>query len=201
MVHNFTPLLLIVSCSAPELAPQTDLAGAQPIASGPLIEETSTVFPTSAWTAAVPLTLVGAGGKKLAILDKLGVRVEVMQVREGRILVNCTGCEAASSGAEGWMPRGVLWGSLSAPEDNNPSEKDPLSLALGLRAQWSSGLNIPKEMTGDMLCAIADRGWTVTANQAVASHQGGEIKLQRRGSEWTLTSISPPPTPIAGSCG
>ncbi len=200
-MHNFTPLFLIVSCSAPELAPQTDLAGAQPIASGPLIEETSSAFPVSAWTAAVPLTLVAPGGKNLAVLDKLGVRVEVLQVRQGRILVNCTGCEATSGGAEGWMPKGVLWGALPAPETKSPSEKDPLSLALGLRSQWMSGLGLPEGVSGDTLCAIADQGWTVTTNQAVASHAGGEIKLQRRGSEWTLTSISPPPTPIEGSCG
>ena len=84
---------MIVSCSAPELAPQTDLAGAQPVASGPLIEDVSTDLPASAWTAAVPLTLVAPGGKNLVVLDKLGVRVEVTQIRQGRILVQCTGCE------------------------------------------------------------------------------------------------------------
>ena len=200
-MHNFTPLFLIVSCSAPELAPQSDLAGAQPIASGPLIEETSSDLPVSAWTAAVPLTLVAPGGKNLAVLDKLGVRVEVLQVREGRILVRCTGCEDSSRGAEGWMPKGVLWGALPAADTRNPSEKDPLSLALGLRSQWAAGLGVPDGMTGDALCVIADQGWTVTANQAVASHAGAEIKLQRRGSEWTLTSISSPSSPISGTCG
>lgn len=200
-MHNFTLLFSIVSCSAPELAPQTDLAGAQPIASGPLIEETSTTFPATAWTAAVPLTLVAPGGKNLAVLDKLGVRVEVLQVRQGRILVNCTGCADSSTGAEGWMPKGVLWSSFPAPSTADPSAKDPLSLALGLRAQWGSGVGIPEGMSGDTLCAIADQGWTVTPNQAVASHGGGEIKLQRRGSSWALAGISPPPSPISGSCG
>ena len=200
-MHNFTPLFLIVSCSAPELAPQTDLAGAQPVASGPLIEETSSVLPVSAWTAAVPLTLVAPGGKNLAILDKLGVRVEVTQVRQGRILVQCTGCEGTSKGAEGWMPKGVLWAALAGPEDATPTAKDPLTLALNLRAQWMRGVGVPDGTTADKLCAVADHGWTVTANQAVAAHSGGEIKLQRRGADWTLTSISPPTTSLSGVCG
>ena len=200
-MHNFTPLLLIVSCSAPELAPQTDLAGVQPIASGPLIEETSSDFPASAWTAAVPLTLVAPGGKNLAVIDNLGVRVEVLQIREGRILVNCTGCEGAGAGAEGWMPRGVLWGALPAATEPEPREKDPLSLGLRLRTQWASGSGLPDGVESDTLCAIVDHGWTVTANQAIARHGGGEIKLQRRGSTWTLTGISQPPSPVAGGCG
>ena len=200
-MHNFTPLFLIVSCSAPELAPQTDLAGAQPIAAGPLIEETSSGFPVSAWTAAVPLTLVAPGGKNLAVLDKLGVRVEVLQVRQGRILVNCTGCEPATRGAEGWMPKGVLWSALPAPKTTSPSEKDPLSLALGLRSQWMTGVGLPEGATADVLCAIADQGWAITTNQAVASQADGEIKLQRRGSTWTLTSISLPSASVDGGCG
>ncbi len=161
----------------------------------------STDLPASAWTAAVPLTLVAPGGKNLVVLDKLGVRVEVTQIRQGRILVQCTGCEGTSKGAEGWMPKGVLWSALPAPKAETPSAKDPLTLALNLRAQWMTGAGVPENATANDLCVVADHGWSVTANQAIAAHAGGEIKLQRRGAEWTLTSISPPTTSISGGCG
>jgi len=197
----FTPVFLIVACSAPNLAPQTDLAGAQPVASGPLIEEQSITFPSPAWTAAVPLTIVAPGGENLAVLDKLGVRVEVLQVREGRILVNCTGCTGSAKGAEGWMPRGVLWGQLPAPQSPSPKTKDPLSLALMLRAQWAGGVGLPDGADPNAFCASIDRGWEIEDSQAVVTHDNGEIKLQRAGSDWSLTRLDPPPPPQSGSCG
>jgi len=197
----FTLVFLIVACSAPNLAPQTDLAGAQPVADGPLIEDQSNGFPASAWTAAVPLTIVAPGGENLAVLDKLGVRVEVLQVREGRILVNCTGCTGTAKGAEGWMPKGVLWGALPSPENTEPTTKDPLSLALKLRAQWASGSGLPEGADPNAYCASIDQGWTIEDSQAVVTHQNGEIKLQRAGSDWSLTRLDPPPPPQSGSCG
>lgn len=190
-----TPLFLIVACSAPELAPQTDLAGAAPVASGPLIEDQSVEFPAPAWTAAVPLTLVAPGGSNLAVLDRLGVRVQVLQVREGRILVQCSGCSGEAEGAEGWMPRGVLWAGPPTP----PSEKDPLSLVLGLRASWLE--RPPSGLTADQACAIADSGWRVEPNRAVAEAMGGSLVLKRIGSDWAMVESTAPTRASARGCG
>ena len=197
----FTPVFLIVACSAPELAPQTDLAGAQPVASGPLIEEQHSTLPTSAWTAAVPLTIVAPGGENLAVIEKLGVRVKVLQVREGRILVECTACDGAARGKEGWMPKGVLWGALPAEEGDSPSAKDPLTLALKTRARWASGIGLPEGSNPHAYCAAIDTGWELQDSQAIVRHQNGEIRLTRSGSTWTISRFDPPPPPQSGSCG
>jgi len=194
-VKLITPLFLIVACSAPELAPQTDLAGAAPVAPGPLIEDQSIEFPAPAWTAAVPLTLVAPGGSNLAVLDRLGVQVQVLQVREGRILVQCSGCSGDAEGAEGWMPRGVLW---SGPP-NPPSSKDPLSLVLGLRSTWAE--SPPSGLTADQACAIADSGWRVEPNRAVAEAMGGTLVLKRIGADWALVESSAPTRAPARGCG
>ncbi len=197
----FTPVFLILACSAPELAPQTDLAGAQPLASGPAIEAQNTPLPSAAWTAAVPLTLVAPGGANLVILDRLGVRVEVIQIREGRILVQCTGCTADSANAEGWMPRGVLWAELPLDDDATLQASDPLTLALRLRARWAKGIGIPTGSTADAMCAAIDQGWKIDANQAVVTHGGGEIKLSRTGAHWRLSQTDPAPASPTRGCG
>ena len=190
-----TPVFLIVACSAPELAPQTDLAGAQPIASGPLIEDQAIDFPAPAWTAAVPLTLVAPGGSNLAVLDRLGIRVEVSQVRQGRILVRCLGCDGEVSGAEGWMPRGVLWAGPSA----DGSTKEPLSVALQLRAVWAK--EPPAGLTSDQACALVDSGWTIEPNRATAELGGGSLLLERTGADWAFVSARAPTGAVSGGCG
>jgi hypothetical protein len=200
-VLKITLLFLIVSCSAPELATQTDLAGAQPIASGPLFEEQGITLPSAAWTAAVPLTLVAPGGANLAILDRLGVRVEVSQVRSGRVLVRCSGCTGTAMNAEGWLPRGVLWAPLPSPTEAEPTAKDPLSLSLSLRAQWAAGIGLPEGSTADAFCGAIDQGWRVDTNQAVVEHEGGKIKLVRTGADWAMVQQDTPPATTAGSCG
>jgi hypothetical protein len=199
-VKLIIPVFAIVACSAPELAPQTDLAGAQPVNSGPLIEDQSNTYPVNAWTAAVPLTLVAPGGTNIVILEKLGVRVDVIQVRVGRILVQCTGCEGEYAGAEGWMPRGVLWAALSAesaPED----AKDPLTLALQYRAWWASGAPAPKGFSPEQACALSDGGWRLEPNLAVAESGGGKLVLKRTGANWSLAEAIAPTVPVSGSCG
>lgn len=183
------------------MAPQTDLAGAMPVASGPNIEDTARNLPMSAWTAAVPLTLVAPGGKNLVVIDKLGLRVEVHQIREGRVLVRCTGCDDPHAGAEGWMPRGVLWSELPAADPETAEAKDPLSLALSLRSAWASGAKTPDGTTPALLCAIIDKGWEIGENQARARLNEHEIVLQRRGATWALSSIAASNAAVEGDCG
>jgi len=190
-----------MACSAPELAPQTDLAGAQPIANGPLIEQQSGTPPFSAWTAATPLTLVAPGGANLAIIDKLGVRVEVQQIRAGRILVRCTGCIGTARDAEGWMPRGVLWGTLPDNQHNIREATDPLTVALAARARWAQSNNLPDGVTADTMCAMVDRGFSAEASQAYVEVGGGRIRLTRTGADWSIVEIKAPNQPVPGSCG
>lgn len=190
-----------MACSAPELAPQTDLAGAQPIANGPLVEDHKGPTPFSAWTAATPLTLVAPGGANLAIIDKLGVRVEVQQIRTGRILVRCTGCTGVAQNAEGWMPRGVLWNALSPEHHNVTQATDPLTVALAARARWANGTDLPADVTSDTLCALIDGGFTAEASQAIAEGGGGTIRLARIGADWSVAEVQPPNQPLSGTCG
>ena len=189
-----------MACSAPELAPQTDLAGAQPIASGPLIEQQSANTPFSAWTAATPLTLVAPGGANLAIIDKLGVRVEVQQIRAGRILVRCTGCTGNARDAEGWMPRGVLWGTLPPDQHSIVEATDPLTVALAARSRWAQGKDLPADVSADTMCAMVDQGFSVEASQAYVEVGGGKIRLSRNGADWSIAEIAVPSQPVPGSC-
>jgi hypothetical protein len=131
----------------------------------------------------------------------LGVRVEVEQVRVGRILVRCTGCTGESKNAEGWMPRGVLWVQTPPSGDVIGSTKDPLTLALNLRARWSLKKDLPLNANEDALCAILDNGFKVDASQAIATLGGGAVRLKRVGADWTLDSVVPPTEVVAGSCG
>jgi hypothetical protein len=197
----FTPVLFFISCSAPELAPQTDLAGAQPVANGPLAENHSGAPPFSAWTAATPLTLVAPGGANLAIIENLGVRVEVLQIREGRILVQCTGCTGESSGAEGWMPRGVLWTALEADTATAITATDPLTVALKNRALWAQAKNLPPNGSSDAMCAMVDHGFDAEASQAISTLGGGKIRLARKGADWSVVEFIAPNTAVTGSCG
>ena len=196
-----TPVFIFVACSAPELAPQTDLAGAQPVANGPLAEDQTGATPFSAWTAATPLTLVAPGGANLAIIERLGVRVEVEQIREGRILVRCVGCTGSAKGAEGWMPRGVLWTSIDADATENPSAADPLTTALYARSQWEKGVNLPQGATKDAMCALIDQGFEIQASQAVSEANNGRIRLSRVGATWSVAEASAPTSPPQGTCG
>ncbi len=197
----FTPVLFFVACSAPELAPQTDLAGAQPVANGPLAEDYTGATPFSAWTAATPLTLVAPGGANLAIIEHLGVRVEVQQIREGRVLVQCTGCTADANGAEGWMPRGVLWTALPIVQGEQISATDPLTVALQQRAAWAQGQNLPTNASADAMCAMVDQGFKAEASQAISELAGGRIRLARVGADWSVAEAIAPNTDVKGSCG
>ena len=183
------------------MAPQTDLAGAQPVANGPLAENHAGAPPFSAWTAATPLTLVAPGGANLAIIEKLGVRVEVQQVREGRILVRCSGCTGESANAEGWMPRGVLWTALEPGSSATVTATDPLTVALKSRARWAQNQNLPEGVSADTMCALVDQGFKAEASQAISEAGNGQIRLARVGANWSVADFIAPNTSVTGSCG
>jgi hypothetical protein len=199
-VKRVVPYLLLSACWAPELAPATELAGSQRIGTGGIAAESvADKPPFSAWTAAAPLTLVGPGGSNVSVLDRFGMRVEVLQIRSGRIRVRCTSCGENTKDAEGWLPRNVLWMQPAAGSDPEPSARDPLTVLLALRARWAAGQDVPEGTTADALCWLADHGISVDAGAAIGSAGDGQIHFQRLGATWKMTSLQTP-TSAAWSC-
>ncbi len=195
------PFLFLLACSAPELAPATELAGSQRIATSGIAAETvPSKPPFSAWTAAAPLTLVGPGGTNLGIMDRFGMRVEVLQVRTGRVRVQCTSCTGEAKDAQGWLPRNVLWVQPSPQADPQPSGRDPLTVLLALRARWAAGQGVPEGTSADALCWLADHGVSVDAGAGTGSAGDGQIHLQRLGANWNLKKLVPPTTPPGWTC-
>lgn len=112
--------------------------------------------PFTAWTARAPLTLVGPGGVTVTVLRRLGVRVEVLQVLDGRMRVRCEGCEggAAGTGPEGWLPLDAV----RAADDHGVPD-DALSTLLRQRAAWTGGRGLPAGAAPSALCELVDRGF------------------------------------------
>lgn len=187
------PILLLCHCTAPVLAPATELAGSQRIATkGTPAESVADKTPFSAWTSAAPLTLVGPGGSNVTIMERFGMRVEVLQIRSGRVRVRCTSCSPPNQNAEGWLPRDVLWVLPAQMPASSPIAKDPLTVLLGLRYRWSAGHDLPPEATPNTMCWLADQGVAVDAGAAVMRAGGGEIFLQRKGADWALSHATAP---------
>jgi hypothetical protein len=191
--------LLLHACTAPELAPPAELAGSLPVGtSGTPVETLDTPPPFPAWTTATPLTLVAPGGANVGVLERVGVRVKVLQIRAGRIHVLCTGCEGLSEGGEGYLPRDVLWAAPVAAAEAPSSGDDPLSLLLAHRARWAVGLDLPEGGTASAMCWLVDQGLTVEGSRAASERGGGSLVLQRTGAIWRLTEAAPPSTAPEG---
>jgi hypothetical protein len=194
--------LFSVACSAPVLAPSAELAGTQPVGtSGTPIETLSALPPFPAWTTATPLTLVAPGGKNLGVLEKVGVRVEVLQIRAGRVHVRCTGCTESAQDAEGYLPRQVLWAAAEAARAPPAQGEDPLSLLLAHRSRWASGADLPAGASPAQMCWLADQGIAVDGGRASSSTGGGILLIQRTGASWSLSTAQPPTqAPADWSC-
>ncbi len=175
------------------MAPTAELAGSLPVGtSGTPIETLDTPPPFPAWTTATPLTLVAPGGANVGVLDRVGIRVEVLQIRAGRIHVRCDGCEGRAQRAEGYLPRQVLWAAPPQPTQRPESGADPLSLLLSYRAHWASGQDLPDGTTAAAMCWLTDQGVAVDGAIASVERGGGRLQLQRKGASWELTEIRPP---------
>ena len=59
---------------------------------------------------------------------------------------------------------------------------------------------LPDGAAAHALCAAADQGWKVDANQAVIQHSEGELKLKRTGANWSLAQRDQPLTSTGGRC-
>jgi len=115
-----------------------------------------------------------------------------LQIRAGRIHVSCTACDGEAAGAEGYLPRGVLWMSPAAAQSTPDADDDPLSLLLAQRARWAEGLDLPAGTTAAAMCWLADSGIAIDGNKAEGEAGGGSLKFQRRGASWRLTNATPP---------
>jgi len=186
-------LALLAACWAPAEAP----SGPDPGDGAPLAADTQgfPAPPFTAWTAAAPTTIVGPGGTPLRLLERGGVRVEVLQVLPERVRVSCTGC--AEAPVQGWLQSGAIWWP-SAPV---PVALDhPLRRALELRQAWAEGSLAPPEgVTADALCALVDGGWQ---GADPPTWQQGEARLLLRFADgrWLPPELHGAPAPAPGAC-
>ncbi len=195
--------LSLSACSAPVIAPSAELAGSQPVGSnGVAVESVQSTPPFSAWTTATPLTLVAPGGDNLGVLERVGIRVEVLQIRAGRIHVSCTGCEEKAKDAQGYLPRQVLWAAPPLGATAPQTAEDPLSLLLAHRSRWAAGHDLPEGTTAAAMCWLADQGVTIDGSKASSLSGNGSLLLQRTGASWRLTEVQGPASaPGDWACG
>ncbi|MEC8423480.1 MAG: hypothetical protein VX000_06860, partial [Myxococcota bacterium] len=140
------PVTPDVAAPTPHPAPPPEPASPHrpPAPPGPMPEVVPTPTeripgaPFTAWTTTAPLTLVAPGGRPVATLQRLGVRVEVEQVLEARLRVRCTGCVGDARGAEGWVQPGQLRAARTGGETH-----DPLIGGLKRRAGWAGRRDLP----------------------------------------------------------
>jgi hypothetical protein len=143
--------------------------------------------PFTAWTTTAPLTLVAPGGRPVATLRRLGVRVEVQQVLDARVRVTCTGCEGDAKDAEGWLQRGNLRAARTGGRDH-----DPLIGGLKRRAGWAGRRDLPPGAEPAALCALVDHGFTLDGPVATWEYAGGRLVLSWRDGAWSQTDITAP---------
>lgn len=159
--------------------------------------------PFTAWTARAPLTLVGPGGVTVEVVRRVGVRVEVLQVLDGRMRVRCEGCEGGSpgTGPEGWLPLDAVRAA-----DDHGEPDDALSALLRQRAAWAGGRGLPEGVGASPLCELVDRGFALPPGGRVLEElvldAGDEIRASFSWEEgaWTLVEISGVPTQGAWTC-
>lgn len=142
--------------------------------------------PFTAWTVTAPLTLVGPGGTNLAIIDRLGVRVEVEQVLEGRMRVRCAAIGAGEE-LEGWLPLDTVRAvGLLGPAS------DPLGAALRQRATWAGGAELPSGADTHGMCALIDHGFTLARDgrSATWSSPPASLELAYQSEGWSIGEVT-----------
>lgn len=153
------PLLLLLACWAPDrdgpAAPGSSTGAwtdEEPPAPAP---PPAPPPPFPAWTVRAPASIVGPGGDPLALLERAGVRVEVLQVMPHRVRLRCDGCLPPHQGVEGWLQVEMLWW----PERGALPADHPLARTLALRERVASGALALGEAGPAALCALLDAGW------------------------------------------
>ena len=131
---------------------------------------------------------MGPGGTAVAHIQRLGVRIDVLQVLEHRTRFRCAGCSGATEGVEAWLQPGRLRaaGTGGSPED-------PLVVALQIRARWAGGADLPEGATPGQMCALVDAGFTMPEpGAAVWETAGGRLELTWSDGRWSIATASPP---------
>jgi hypothetical protein len=217
MHRAFAMALLATACSAPTTAPpgsssvgapppepdtpavhappppepSRPRAPAAPLGPSPAVVPTPAArmpgAPFTAWTTTAPLTLVAPGGRPVATLRRLGVRVEVEQVLESRLRVRCTGCTGDAQDAEGWLQPGNLRAARTGGQDH-----DPLIGGLKRRAGWAGRRDLPPDAEPAALCALVDHGFTLDGAVATWEHAGGRLVLSWDDGAWSQTTLAAP---------
>lgn len=191
---------LLLSCWAPEVAvpgEEQGPPGGEVQAPGARTEAWPTP-PFAAWTARAPASIVGPGGTPLALLERQGVRVEVVQVLPVRARLRCAGCEGEAAGLEGWLQADALWWPGAAPL---PLQA-PLRRALELRAAWAAGQALPEgagpEVDADALCALVDAGFR--GSPPVWERGSARLSLAMADGHWLPARLEGSPPPAPGAC-
>ena len=143
--------------------------------------------PFTAWTTTAPLTLVAPGGRPVATLRRLGVRLEVEQVLDARMRVRCVGCDGDEAGVEAWVQRGTVRAARTGGRDH-----DPLIGGLKRRAGWAGSRDLPPDAAPAALCALIDHGFTLDGSTATWEYGGGRLVLAWADGAWAQTAIVPP---------
>ena len=181
---------------APVVAPEAPIT---PVAQEPGAVRASSAeelpaAPFTAWTAESPLTVVGPGGVQVAVLRRLGVRVEVLQVLDARIRIRCDGC-GEEPAPEGWVNHDTLRAA-----DSHGSLDDPLSRALRLRAAWAGRRDLPADADPASLCALIDHGFELEPTRARWSHATGLLDLRWVVDDWVPHTTRNPVDATSWSC-
>ena len=142
--------------------------------------------PFTAWTTTSPLTIVAPGGRPLATLRRLGVRLEVLQVLEARMRVECIGCEGEAAGVEGWVQRDTVRAARTGGQDH-----DPLIGGLKRRAGWAGSRDLPTGAAPAGMCALIDHGFTLDGTVATWEYGGGRLVLSWHDGAWSQTLARP----------
>ncbi len=131
-------------------------------------------------------------------LQRVGVRVEVVQVLSSRTRFTCAGCMGDDVGKEAWIQPGRLRIAGAHGEVT-----DPLSVALRLRARWAGGTGLPDGMTSAMGCLLIDHGFTLAPSdppRATWSAAGGELVMEWQDGRWQQVALTPTTEVVAWSC-
>ena len=150
--------------------------------------------PYTAWTIKENASILGPNGGAIFAIPKIGTRVEVQKVVPQYAQVLCSGCAPPKQNQAGWINIEDIRMEWDMPEN------DPLLTMITLRREWLKNNNTPKELTDRRsICMLFDNGYIESDSGVLWSIQGGEIRMELRGSSWIVTSTQSPHTPPASS--
>jgi hypothetical protein len=153
-------------------------------------------LPFTAWTTAAGLAFTPDGGGPPVLLERAGLRVDVLALGSQSVQVRCVACPGPLRGQEGTLPAGALRGVRTSG-----AADDVLAVMLASRAAWAGGRDLPTaDANREALCALVDHGFTATPAEARFAWEDGEAVLRWTEGRWALSSLSIPTGAAAGAC-